>query len=202
MYQPEVKLLFVERYCNPENGWLVFVDIDPAEVGNAGGWPKTEKAWVRKNQMQDRGKRAIKGLEKLGAKVGGSRAKWLSALSHQLGACEAPAIPGDRDIIAINPSLMRLVVAEVEGASTGQPEQKIYKAIGQIVVAVGAVDPKAFDASFVVAVHGERMKNHLQKATALEKIGVSAVCIEKDRAQDVWLFGRRLNQCCDGAQGW
>jgi len=200
VYQPEVKLAFVKRYCNPASGWRFFVDIDPAEVGKAGGWPKTEKAWLRKKQMQDRGQRAIEALEKLGAKVGGSRAKWLSALADELGVSESPTIPGDRDIIAINPSLRRLLVAEVEGASTGQPEQKIYKAVGQIVVAVGAVDPKAFDASFIIAVHGEQLKNHLQKAKPLECIGVSAVCIEKDQSQDVLLFGSALNQRRDGAQ--
>lgn len=33
MFQPRVKLEFVRRYCAPEAGWSVCVDIDPSEEG-------------------------------------------------------------------------------------------------------------------------------------------------------------------------
>jgi hypothetical protein len=31
MFQPEVKLEFIRRYCQPTNGWEIFVDIDASE---------------------------------------------------------------------------------------------------------------------------------------------------------------------------
>ena len=36
MFQPRVKLEFVRRYCAPEAGWRVCVDIDPSEEGWTG----------------------------------------------------------------------------------------------------------------------------------------------------------------------
>jgi hypothetical protein len=41
MFQLAVKLAFVKRYCNPQKGWEVFVDIDPSEEGRTGGGRKT-----------------------------------------------------------------------------------------------------------------------------------------------------------------
>ena len=36
MFQPRVKLEFVGRYCAPQDGWCVCVDIDPSEEGRTG----------------------------------------------------------------------------------------------------------------------------------------------------------------------
>jgi len=52
------------------------------------------------------------------------------------GWCHSQGLPyleGDPDIVAYDQSGMRCLIVEVEGASSGQPEQKLYKAIGQIV---------------------------------------------------------------------
>jgi hypothetical protein len=44
-------------------------------------------------------------------------------------------IEGDRDIVAFYKATHRCLIAEVEGKSSGQPEQKVYRAIGQILAA-------------------------------------------------------------------
>lgn len=44
--------------------------------------------------------------------------------------------PGDRDILTVHRDQKILWVAEVEGDSSGQPEGKIYKALGQLICAI------------------------------------------------------------------
>lgn len=189
MFQPEVKWKFVERYCNPKNGWEVFVDIDPSELGTTGGPRTSEAARVRQLEMQTQGEVAISGLRSVRAHVGGSRAAWMHNVQSKYPGVSLPKIPGDRDVIAINPIGRKLIVAEAEGDSAGQPEQKLYKAIGQIVIATGETVTNGYMPAYVLIINGERMKTHTIRANALQRLEISAVYINKDERKDEWLFG-------------
>ena len=65
MFQPEVKLEFVRRYCNPDSGWIVYVDVDASEEGRTGGKRKTVEAEDRQKLMIADGKRAKEEMRKL-----------------------------------------------------------------------------------------------------------------------------------------
>ncbi len=188
MFQPEVKLEFVKRYCNPRKGWEVFVDIDPSEEGRTGGPLRTEVSWKRRSRMQRQAKEVRRQFEKLGVQVGGSRKGWFQELRDRYSKANIPDISGDRDIVAIHPESRSIVIAEVEGESAGQPETKLYKAIGQIVTAVGEVDPPGYHVYFFILVSGDKIKAHLKKASALRKIGVCGVSLGSTRRQDRVLF--------------
>jgi hypothetical protein len=188
MFQPTVKLEFVRRYCSPHLGWRVFVDIDPSETGRTGGERAGEAARERQATMMRDGDEARRELTRLGATVGGSRASWATELAKDYPDAALPSVCGDRDIIAVNAESRRLIVAEVEGASSGQPEQKLYKAIGQIVLAVGATQSNGFQTAFVIVVHGNSVASHLRSAVVLKRIGISGLSLGVTRAEDEWLF--------------
>jgi hypothetical protein len=190
MYQSEVKWKFVERYCNPSEGWEVFVDLDPAEMGNAGGPRTTEVASARQKDMQARGVVAKVALQNIGAQVGGSRDSWMVNLRAKYPRGALPVVPGDRDIVAINPISKNLVVAEAEGDSAGQPEQKLYKAIGQIVIGSGETVANGYEPSYVLVLSGDRIDEHAIRAKALQRLGISALHISDNKDNDEWLFGR------------
>jgi hypothetical protein len=44
---------------------------------------------------------------------------------------DLPHVTGDADVIAFNTRHRCDLIAKVEGETSGQPEQKLYKAIGQ-----------------------------------------------------------------------
>lgn len=188
MYQAEVKRAFVERYCNPRDGWEVFVDIDASELGETGGPRVTEEAVANQIGMQARGPYAVVGLNNLGVQVGGSRSSWFDSLRAKYPEESLPEVPGDRDIVAINPQTKEVLVAEAEGDSTGQPEQKLYKAIGQIVIAVGQTAAIGYDSEYVLAVSGEKIRSHLERAKILQRLGISAICVSLNPSEDKWLF--------------
>jgi hypothetical protein len=128
MFQPEAKLEFIGRYCQPANGWNVFVDIDPSEGGRTGSEGPNDKARECQRPMQKDGETNRRELKRLGVTIGGNRRDWFR--EHGL-----PYINGDRDIVVFNTEKRQYLIVEVEGRSSGQPEQKLYKAIGQIVKA-------------------------------------------------------------------
>jgi hypothetical protein len=185
MFQPEVKLEFVRRYCSPANGWKVFMDIDASEEGRTGGKRDTDEARQRQRQMQSDAHRVKRELEALGVTVGGSRASWFKP--HGL-----PLIRGDRDIIAFHQAKQLCLIAEVEGESTGQPEQKLYKAIGQIVMAASADKVEGWKQTLVLVVQGKEIAQHLGCAKALAKLGISALALGTTPTSDRWLFGDAL----------
>ena len=185
MFQPEAKYEFIRRYCPPAQGWRVFVDIDASEEGRTGGERRTEEARQRQHQMQEQGAAAITNLTALGAQVRGNRAGWFR--EHGL-----PAVAGDRDIVAFHGARRRLLVVEVEAESSGQPEQKVYKAAGQAVSAASAEGPEGWEVSFVIAVHGEAMVERLRNMNALEKLGISALALARNPVDDEWVFGAAL----------
>ena len=184
MFQPEVKLAFVERYCSPRKGWVVFVDIDPSEEGRTGGARKTGDAQAQQRAMRTAANSVRARFAKLGVTVGGNRNRWF----HKNGF---PKVDGDRDIVAFQRSRKRYLIAEAEGVSSGQPEQKLYKAIGQIVVAASAKPLGEWQRDLVLVVHGDEVTEHLKRVTALERLGVSALSIAEDPRKDQWVIGRR-----------
>jgi hypothetical protein len=185
MFQPEVKLEFVRRYCPPANGWKIFMDIDPSEEGRTGGNRETDTARQRQEQMQSDALRVRSELRAMGVTVGGSRPEWFK--KHGL-----PLICGDRDIMAFNHEKRVCVIAEVEGESTGQPEQKLYKAIGQLVMAAGTCELEGWKQTLVLVVYGEKISEHLRRAKALDRLDISALALGKAGTGDRWLFGNTL----------
>jgi hypothetical protein len=80
------------------------------------------------------------------------------------------------------------VVAEVEGASSGQPEQKLYKAIGQIVRTASHL-PEGWRCHFMVVVYGDKIATHLLRANALAKLDIAGLHLKEHLDADRWLFG-------------
>jgi hypothetical protein len=186
MFQPEVKLEFVRYYCPPAHGWEVLVDIDASEEGRTGSKRTTDKARARQQQMQKDGETTRRGLQRLGVSVGGNRAVWYR--EHRLSQ-----LNGDHDIVAFNTKKRLYLIAEVEGESSGQPEQKLYKAIGQIVMAASDDVLDGWKRKLVLVVHGEEICGHIARARALEKLGISAIALADNKNHGRWLFGEPLS---------
>lgn len=182
MFQPAAKLEFVRRYCSPVDGWKVFVDIDASEEGNTGGERRTTEARDRQKRMQLDTNRVRFEFGKLGVQVGGNRRAWFAANS-------LPTVVGDRDIVAFHFQSKLILVAEVEGESSGQPEQKLYKALGQLVIAAGEKMPPGWHRRLVLVVFGEKIAVHLARAQKLAELGVSGLCLAHDQGNDRWSFG-------------
>ncbi len=183
MFQPQVKLEFVRHYAPPRKGWIVYVDIDPSEEGKTGGHSISLEAKQCREQMQREGEIVRAELEALGAQVGGSRQKWREKF-------DLPAIPGDRDIVAFHPKTRRCLIIEAEGNSRAQPEQKLYKAIGQLVMAAGSAKPPGWDVNLVLVAFGDKMGEHLRKASVLPQIGIYALNItDAGVPNHRWVFG-------------
>jgi hypothetical protein len=185
MIQPFAKLRFVERYCSPEAGWRVFVDIDPSEEGRTGSPRQTGEARARQQLMVEQAPVAVRQLRDLGAFVGERKRHWKAQFQDRLFLP-----PGDRDIVAVHIDRQILWVAEIERESSGQPEGKIYKALGQLVCAVSEMQIPNFERLFSLVVWGDDMAVHLKRARAVERLGVSGLVIGERRADDQWLFGK------------
>lgn len=179
MFQPQIKLEFVRRYCSPKNGWAVYVDIDPSEEGHTGGERKSSDAKKRQRRMQAEGRKSRKALTGLGVTLGGGRKKWMQ--QNKL-----PQISGDRDLIAFHKESNVYVIAEVEGESSSQPEQKLYKAIGQLVMAAGEPEPSGWKRMLALVVGDGDMTRHLKRAEALTKLGISRVALAPQQKADAW----------------
>jgi hypothetical protein len=182
MFQPEVKFEFIRRYCSPEDGWKVMMDIDPSEEGKTGGQCNTPEALTRQEAMIRGGAEVRKKAKRLGIDIVGNRASWFR--EHGF-----PRIAGDRDVVAFHPEKKIIIIAEVEGASSGQPEQKLYKAIGQIVLAAGKALPDEWSRQFILVVYGEAIARHLTDASALTKLGLSGIALADHPENDRWAFG-------------
>ena len=185
MFQPAVKCAFVRRYFPPSVGWKVYVDFDASEEGRTGGERTTPAALATQQRMQEEGCEARQELVRLGVQVGGCRNTWFRDNG-------LPVIEGDRDIVAFHPESARCLIAEVEGQSTGQPEQKLYKAIGQLVMATSNGQPTGWTVEFVLVVHGEAISTHLSRAITLQKLGIAALSLASDPSADRWFFGNPL----------
>lgn len=186
MIQPVAKLRFVERYCNPGNGWRVFVDIDPSEEGRTGSPRQGADSQARHARALAEAPAAITELTRLGAYVGKRKTAWFSCFGDGF------ALPkGDRDIVAVDCERRRLWIVEVEGDSGGQPEGKVYRALGQLVCAVSESTLVEYQRFFTVAVWGERAGAHLVRASAASKLGISGLVLGATSDEDRWLFGTR-----------
>jgi hypothetical protein len=188
MIQPIAKLRFVERYCSPSDGWSVFVDIDASEEGRTGSERRTATALARHARVLEEAPLAVRQLEEIGAFVGDRKRKWINHFGTGL------AVPrGDRDIIAVHQDRRLLWVVEVEGDSGGQPEGKIYKALGQLLCAVTESRLDGFESSFTLVAWGDAVAVHLARARAASQIGISGLAIAEVVVDDRWLFGRPVH---------
>jgi hypothetical protein len=183
MFQPRVKLEFVRRYCAPTDGWCVCVDIDPSEEGRTGGKREGESARQRQIEMQADAPKVRVDLNALDISVG-DRKRWCRTRG-------VPYLEGDPDIVAYDRTQKRCLVAEVEGASSGQPEQKLYKAIGQIIRTASQL-PEGWPCHLIVVVYGDKIAKHLVRVKALERLDIAALHLADDKASDRWLFGERV----------
>jgi len=183
MFQPRAKLEFVSRYCPPREGWLVCVDIDPSEEGRTGGERRNANQKVQQFAMQTDAGKVRQALSELGVTVG-RRKKW-SELNN------VPYLTGDPDIVAFNFKTDVCLIAEVEGESSGQPEQKLSHAIGQIVRNIGKIDKK-LKISPIIVVFGAHISNKLAEAYLLSNLGVAGLSLNVSLQEDRWLFGTPL----------
>ncbi len=184
MFQPRVKLEFVRRYCSPENGWRVCVDIDPSEEGRTGGTRENGESVRRQEKMREDGLWVRKKFEELGVRVG-DRKRWCKANGFRY-------LQGDPDIVAYDAAGKRCLIAEVEGASSGQPEQKLYKAIGQMVRTVSNLSetlPEDWNRCCVIVVYGKQIAGHLERVRVLKKLDISGLALADDKSGDRWCFG-------------
>lgn len=173
MFQPRLKLEFIRLRFPLAESWCVCVDIDASEEGRTGGPRKTKPARTRQREMTADAQCVRQELNKLGVQVG-ARKRWLENLARSAGA---PKITGDRDVIAYNIKQRRLVIAEVEGESSGQPEQKLYKAIGQLVFAASEPEPIGWKRELVLVVEGGEIAKRAEDARCLRSLGISAVSV-------------------------
>jgi hypothetical protein len=184
MIQPLAKLRFVERYCNPRYGWSVFVDIDPSEEGRTGSARQTDEAKARQATAIREAPQILSQLRELGVSVGNRKPSWLSTFGSDI-----PVPVGDRDIIAVHRDRRLVIVAEVEGDSSGQPEGKIYKALGQLVCALSESRIEGFTNNYALVVWGAKPAGHLKRAAAIARLGVSGLVLGETVADDRWIFG-------------
>ncbi len=184
MIQATVKKCFVERYCHPSSGWHVFVDIDASEEGRTGSDRKSPEAQERLARMLTEAPVAIRDLNQLGAHVGQRGEKWRALFGKNF------TLPkGDRDIIAVHPRNRLVWVVEVEGDSAGQPEGKIYKALGQLICAVTEFELPDYKSCFSLVVWGKTASTHLRRARAAERLGISGLALSSLCSDDHWVFG-------------
>jgi hypothetical protein len=188
MFQVELKATFVERYCPRARGWKVWVHVDASEKGLTGGNRTTEKSKVTQREMKER---ALTAVAAMGSQVDFLRSKNPWSNTDQEIKALGLHVPGLRDIVAFHRKERILLIAEVEGDSSGQPEQKLAKAIGQIVWTVGETQCKELKRKcFVVVAQGVKMRKHLEHAKELEKLGVSGLCMGDGAEEDEWIFGK------------
>lgn len=188
MFQPQIKLEFVRRYCSPKAGWWVFVDIDPSEEGRTGGEFTKPEAKRRRRQMQQSAKIVREEFAKLKVQVGGCRKDWLKGVGVSDLCTVFPCLESDRDVVAIHPESKSVVIAEIEGETSGQPEQKLYKAIGQVIFAVAAVTTDDWEIGYILVVHGDGLAKRLRRVPILRLLEISALHLAEKKKNDKWLF--------------
>lgn len=183
MFQPRAKLEFVRRYCAPPR-FSVCIDIDASEEGRTGGSREKERTQRRQLEMQDDALAVRLELAQMNVttKYRPWRQREAFADLSDGGYWRGP------DIIACDSVKKLCVIVEVEADSSGQPEQKLYKAVGQIVRAISEAEDK-WQKAFVIAVWGNAMADHLRRLTVLEKLGVTAVALGGTKADDDLIFG-------------
>ena len=174
MFQPRVKLNFVRHICLPSDGWEVFVDIDASEEGRTGGLRKSVEAKNRQAAMKKDAEHVRGSFKQLGVHVGQRTKIWSKIFGSRL-----PNIRGDRDVIAVHEEDRKVIIAEVEGESSGQPEQKVYKAIGQIVAAKKECVLEGINTRFIVVVT-PKLRTHLLRTSVLSTLKIEGVMIGND----------------------
>lgn len=77
LYQLQLKQIFVKKYCDPDKGWSVHIDIDASEEGKTGSERVTPDAILRQKEM---GKTGVDLRNAYDEKVF-NRQHWLSQLA-------------------------------------------------------------------------------------------------------------------------
>jgi hypothetical protein len=173
MYQPRAKLEFIKRYCSPKDGWHVCVDSDGSEKGKGGKRIK-EHAQDRGLKMRTDWCDVERELRQLNVQIG-SYAQWCKELEFE-GF-------GRRPDVAAYHNDHGCIIAEVEAESTGQPGDKVYMAVGQILLAASLPSAK-WKPSFLVVVHGEKMVAILLRMTRLIAIPIFGLSMCRDKRDD------------------
>jgi hypothetical protein len=205
MYQPEIKHNFVRNYCPPKEGWCVFVDIDPSEEGRTGDKRKSNEAKKRQKEMKAAGEKALKDLQKLGAHICRKKCGiWLlekSFLQFRNGDNDILPFLRRRDILAFHPEDKICLIAEVEGVSSKQPEQRIYNAVGQLVQAFSIKSIAGWKRKkpILFLVVGEELAGNLTKMkTGLKKLNITGIVIGKNKKNNKVLFGTGMRLLDNG----
>jgi hypothetical protein len=113
LYQLEVKHALVRLSFPPASGWKVHIHVDPMERAK-GGQHKADKA--------PRAAAAAFGLEGIGAQL------------------SAHSLFGPVDIVAEHPEQGTRLI-EVEGEASRQREQRLYSALGQLLLSMKLEGP-------------------------------------------------------------
>ena len=167
MYQPEVKYQFIrDKFWG--KAWEVLVDIDASERGDAGGNKDSRR--LRKAKW----KKTKRRLEEIGIKFTNDH-RQKSDLREELIA-KGLEIPARPDIVAFRKRRGKkpdLWIIEVEGQSSRQPEQKVYSAIGQILLALFETPANNVELHFAVVVYGEKEARHLERFKNLSEFTCS-----------------------------
>ena len=108
IYQIEVKRYLVKHLFLPSDGWKVVVDIDAMERGISGQQPPGKREIAKRNEAY---------IREHGVRIG------------------AHPVYKRADVVTIHPA-KGTFVTEVEGRSSSQLEQKMYSALGQLLLAM------------------------------------------------------------------
>ena len=181
MFEPRAKLEFVRRYCPPPR-FSGCVDIDASEEGRTGGPGKSEVSKRRQHEMNTDAVAVRHELSRLNVHF--NYREWL-------GREEFAGLPSGwrgPDIIACGHETNLCIVAEVEAKSSDQPEQKLYKAVGQVVRTLSEFTDR-WRRAFVIVVYGQAMADHLARMTALQRLNITAISLGRSKNEDRLLFG-------------
>jgi hypothetical protein len=175
MFQPRAKLEFVRRYCPPNRGWHVCVDIDGSEKGTAG--KRTKESSIKRGlEMQADWFHVEKELRGLKVRIG-NYPSWCKELNLSTF--------GHRPDIATYHSDRGCIIAEVEAQSTGQPEDKVYMAVGQIMLAASVPISEKWKPHFFVVVHGSKMVDVFRRMTQLTKIPIFGFSLADNEEDEI-----------------
>lgn len=176
MFRPRVQLAFVQRYCPPQAGWRVLVQLDPADEGkpsdNGNGRsdpsaPPSTDRWMDAQAVR-------RTLDELGAEIGDDDAGWLEE-NH------LPLVKGGGDIIAFHRGDLKFIVARVE-------ERRLFRAVGQLVAASTQPEVAGWR-RYLCLVVDDSMDARVHEVSALSRLGVAGVALGDQRGRDRWVFG-------------
>jgi hypothetical protein len=161
VYQIEVKRQLVVHRFSPSDGWEVTVDLDPMEMGVGEQQPESKR------------------------EIAGQCRDWLRQRGVRLGT--HPTY-NRADVVATHPD-KGTHVFEVEGVSSRQPEQAVYSALGQVMLAMTRF---ADDTAYGVAVSDlPWYERQLRKVPVqgCRRLDLSLMLVSSDDVRLIELYG-------------